>query len=158
MTIIKADPEVRRKAIYLAVFVTLIGVVVIQFGIPYFEAYLHNLPPKKALQLLNIGLSICCFSIIPFGFYFYRFGRKAIYSEQCPPPGTGVIHDTKIHTGLAARRRGLMLVVVGALIMVMGLFASLYFPYMIGKTTNDPIVQKKSNEGLHRLPQTSRTR
>jgi hypothetical protein len=125
---------------------------------PYFEAHLHNLPPQKALQQLSIGLSICSLSLIPIGIYFYRVGRKVISSEQCPPPGIKVIHDTVLHTGLAARRRGFMLVGAGVLIMIVALFASLYFPFKMGTMTNDPIINKKSNEGLHRLPQTARPR
>ncbi|MFA7404798.1 MAG: hypothetical protein WC007_12440 [Pelobacteraceae bacterium] len=158
MTILKADTETRRKSLYIIGIMTIFGIVIIEFGLPRLKAYLHNLPPKDALQVLNIVLSLCFLSLIPWAIYFYRLGHKIIDSNLFPPPGIKVVRDTKILTGLAARRRGFFLVVGGLVLTVMALFGSVYFPIMLNKLVNNPMNDKPSNEGIHRTPQSTLSR
>jgi hypothetical protein len=134
--ILRADPETRRKALYVTGLLTIFGIAVIELGLPRLKSYLGTLPPKDAIQVLNICMSLIFLSLIPWMICFYRFGRKVIESSQCPPPGVKVVRDTVVHTGVAARRRGTMLVVGSVFVILIALFASLYFPYMMTKMFN----------------------
>src|SRR6266567_2762528 len=143
MTIQKADQETRKKAFILLGVITVIGAIVIQFGLPRLTGYMHSLPLNEAIQLFIIVTTLPFISIIPIAIYCYRIGRKVIASNQFPPPGSKVIRDTKVLTGLAARRRGLTLVALSSLMMVIGVFASAYFPIKINNAFNKPNTHKE---------------
>lgn len=132
---------------------TLIGIAVIKWGIPVFKSYLNRLPAEDELQVLNIVLSISILSLIPWAIYFYRFGRKVIESNQYPPPGVKVIHDTLVLTDKAACRRGHIFRAAGLLIIITALLVSVYVPYMVNNLSHQRISGEKPNVAVHRMPQ-----
>src|SRR6266436_3582155 len=103
MAVLKADPEYRRKAVFVYLSMVTSGValiaVVIHWGIPALEGYLEShLKEQRFEEALRIGqalLAALFLPLLPPAFCVYRFSRRILASGQCPPPGTKVMRDTE---------------------------------------------------------------
>jgi len=62
-----------------------------------------------------------------------ELGWQVIKHRQIPPPGTKVIVDTKVLEGDKAVTRGRLIIAISLVLIVLGLFGGLYFPYKLGK-------------------------
>jgi hypothetical protein len=80
-------------------------------------------------------------SIVLFGLYMCLFGWKVIKHKQIPPPGTKVIVDTKVLEGEKAVTRGKIIIAVSLVLIAVGLYSGLYFPYKLGKVFSEQIRQ-----------------
>jgi len=108
----KADPEARRKAIWVLVFVAAIGGLLIS-GFDHirepFRAWLVSDPADTARRArLALSVSILVLSVpgIVFAIFLWLFGAKVLRAQQFPPPGFRVVRDTPVVRGPAAVTRG----------------------------------------------------
>ena len=125
----KADPRTRRKTIIFIFCAALIGVLFIlafEHYRPAIEDWLTR-DPEQAVQrfqlvLICLGLLISI-PLLLFAAYFLRFGARIVEAERFPPPGAGVIRDTPVVAGPAARRRGRLIQAVAVLFIFIALAA-----------------------------------
>lgn len=134
MTIQKADPAARKKALYSIGAITIVGLAAIHWGLPALKQYLFRLPPRESLEMICWIIFITFLSAAPIGFYLCLLGRKTLNTNQFPPKRTKVIRDTAVLTGSSALRRGKILIVGGVLLILMSLFGAGYFPLEIYKS------------------------
>jgi hypothetical protein len=128
MTIQKADPATRKRALYLIGAMTIVGAAAIHWGLPALQKYLFSLPPKVSLKMTCLIIFITFVPVSLMGFYFFFLGRKTLNTKQFPPRGTKVIKDTALLTGSAATRRGKMLILGGILLILLSVVGAGYFP------------------------------
>ena len=134
--IIHADKTYRRKVLVICIVLFSLGGLLIGWVLPWAKEYLHRLDPETALSVMKVTLVVGFLSVVPFGLYLLAFGCKVMEHERFPPPGVKVIRDTKLIEGEKARVRGRLLVVFSLILIVFGLFAAVYTPYMLHKLTS----------------------
>jgi hypothetical protein len=108
----KADPEARRKAIWVLIFAAALGGLLISgfedFREPIRE-WLASDPAqttRRAKLALAISILVLSVPVIAFAIYFWLLGRKVLVAQQFPPPGFRVVRDTPVVHGAAAVTRG----------------------------------------------------
>ena len=102
--IVHADRRYRRKILTIYIILVLLGVVLIEWGLPWAEEYLERLDPKRALRVVAVVLAVQFLIIVPIALYLFAYGRKVIKYERNPPPGIKVIWDTKVIQGRIHRK------------------------------------------------------
>ena len=95
--------------------------------------------PDVLLRIIRIVIAFIFLSIVPFGLYMCRLGWRVIKHKQMPPPGTKVLVDTKVLEGDKAVTRGRLIIALAMLLIVLGLYGGLYFPYKLGKVFGEQI-------------------
>ncbi len=130
MTIQKADPETRKRALCWVGVLTVTGAAAIHWGLPALKMYLFSLSPKDSLKMVCWILLLTFLSVSPLGVYLCLLGRKTLTTRQYPPKGIKVIRDTVVLTGSSACLRGRFLILGGVLLVVMSLVGAGYFPVM----------------------------
>jgi hypothetical protein len=126
--VIKADKRVRMLVIIAWIVCVLVGVVLLRWVMPWGQGRFEQAEPDVALRVIQLVIGLVSLSIIPFGVYLYRFGRRAIKHRQMPPPGTTVIMDTQVLEGDKAVMRGRLTMVMGLVLLVLGRAGGLYLP------------------------------
>lgn len=137
--VIKADKRIRTFVIIAYIVAVLVLVVLLMWILPWGEGKLKQTEPEVTLRIIRIVIAFVFLSIIPFGVYLCRFGWRVIRHKQMPPPGTKVIVDTKILEGDKAITRGKLIIAISLLLIVLGLYGGLYFPYKLGKVFGEHI-------------------
>jgi hypothetical protein len=123
VVVLKADPAYRRRV--RLVYATCVPLALVlflllrQMGLPVLVEHLRRsgddafrLFKVMGLVSMVIPLSACV--------YLFRLGRRIQVCQQVPLPGTKVIRDTPVVSGLAARRLGTTIVglsIVAALLV-----------------------------------------
>ena len=131
--IIRADKRHRRKFFVIYILLVSLGAVLFEWVVPWGKEYLQRLDPETALSVVKIALVVMFLSIVPFGLYLWKFGRKVMEHQRFPPPGVKVIRDTRLIEGEKAKVRGQVMVVLALILIVVGLFAAVYTPYILHK-------------------------
>lgn len=134
MTIQKADPATRKRALYLIGAMTVVGAAAIHWGLPALQKHLFSLPPKQSLKMMCSIIFITFIPVSLMGFYFCLLGHKTLHTNQFPPRGTKVIKDTALLTGSAAVRRGKILILGGILLILLSVAGAGYYPFVIYKS------------------------
>jgi len=147
---IKADKRIRKLIILAYIVAVLVIVVLLMWILPWSEGKLEQTEPEVMLRIIRIVIAFIFLSIVPFGLYMCRFGWRVIKHKQMPPPGAKVIVDTKVLEGDKAVTRGRLIIAVSILLIVLGLYGGLYFPYKLGKVfgekTRQPAAQTEQAE------------
>ncbi|MHC4204701.1 MAG: hypothetical protein ACYSTT_08620 [Planctomycetota bacterium] len=139
--VIKADKKIRMLLI-IAYVVSIVAVAMLVWWIlPWGEGKLEQAEPEVMLRIIRIVLAFIFLSIVPFGLYMCRLGWRVIKHRQMPPPGTKVIVDTKVLEDDKAVTRGKLIIVISLLLIALGLYGGLYFPYKLGKVFGEQINQ-----------------
>ena len=138
---IKADKRIRTLIILAYIAAVLVMVVLLVWILPWGEGKLEQTEPEVMLWIIRIVIAFIFLSIIPFGLYMCRFGWKVIKHKQMPPPGTKVIVDTKIIEGKKAVTSGKIIIAISLVLIIVGLYGGLYFPYKLGKVFGEQIHQ-----------------
>jgi hypothetical protein len=137
MAILEADPEYRRRVLWLYLACVLIGCGLLLWGLPLLqtqrERYVKARGPAEALRLLQVLVALLFVPGLPMASYLYRFARRIQDSGQFPPPGAKVLRDTHIVEGAAARQRGSRLVVASIVLAVLSVVGMVCLPYLVGK-------------------------
>lgn len=129
--------------VIIAYIVSIVVVVMLVWWIlPWGEGKLEQAEPEVMLRIIRIVFTFIFLSIVPFGLYMCRLGWRVIKHRQMPPPGTKVIVDTKVLEGNKAVTRGKLIVAISLLLIVLGLYGGLYFPYKLGKVFGEQISQQ----------------
>ena len=137
--VIKADKRTRRF-VFLAYLASVLVLAV--WALPWSESKLKQVENSEVLlRIIRIVIAFIFLSIVPFGMYLCWFGWRVIRHRQIPPPGTKVIVDTKVIEGDKAVTRGRLIIAISLLLVVLGLFGGLYFPYKLGKVFGEQIRQ-----------------
>jgi hypothetical protein len=140
---IKADKRIRTLIILAFIIAVLVMVVLLVWILPWGEDRLEKLDdPEVLLRIIRIVIAFIFLSIVPLGLYMYRFGWRIIKHKQIPPPGTKVIIDMKVLEGEKAVTRGKIIIAVSLVLIIVGLYGGLYFPYKLGKVFGEKINQK----------------
>lgn len=140
--VIKADKGIRILVILVYIFAVLVMIVLLRWILPWSEGKLEQTEPEITLRIIRIVIAFIFLSIVPFGLYMCRFGWRVIRCKQMPPPGTKVIMDTKVLEGDKAVTRGKLIIAVSLVLVVLGFFGGLYFPYKLGKVFGEQINQQ----------------
>jgi hypothetical protein len=137
--VIKADKRIRLLVILSYIISVLILAVLVGWILPWSEGRLKQAEPEVMLRIIRIVIAFIFLSIVPFGLYMCLFGWRVIKHRQMPPPGTKVVVDTKVLKGDKAVTRGRLIIVMAFVLIVLGLFGGLYFPYKFGKVFGEQI-------------------
>jgi len=141
--VIKADKRIRKFVILAYIAAVLVMLVLLMWILPRGEDRLEKLEDLEVLlRIIRIVIAFIFLSIVPFGLYMCRFGWRVIKHKQMPPPGTKVIVDTKLIEGDKAVTRGRLIIAISLLLIMMGLFGGLYFPYKLKKVFGEQISQQ----------------
>jgi len=145
--VIKADKRARMLFILAWLACVCVGAALIRWVLPWGQGQLERTEPGDALHVIQLVIGFIFLSVIPFGVYLFRFGRRAVEHRQMPPPGTKVIMDTKVLEGDKAVRRGRLMMVMALLFAAMALVGGLYLPYKIGKVFGEQLHPAAPQEG-----------
>lgn len=137
--IIKADKRTRILVILVYIISVLILAVLLMWVFPWSEDRIEQAEPEVMLRIIRIVITFIFLSIVPFGVYLCLFGWRVIKYRQTPPPGTKVIVDTKVLEGDKAVTRGRLIIGISLMLIVLGLYGGLYFPYKLGKVFGEQI-------------------
>jgi len=128
---------------------------------PYFNDYMEHIKQiskenpelafKKSMFMLKLTLGIVSFLLLMTGVYFIILARRTFKSGQYPPPGMRVIRNTRLRTGVQARRAGISLIVLSCILIFFALFF-LYWPYAFEKTVS----KKKSSDTKRNISEKER--
>lgn len=127
MTVRRADPIPRRRALVVLGGLAFAGAATIalvrrELGDPRALS-----APEAAAQLewllAVLAAVLGCAAILLAGgaWALWRIGRRTLDSAQFPPPGIVVLRDVTVIEGVAARRRGSVLMVVAAILVASAL-------------------------------------
>ena len=137
--IIRADKRIRMLVLLGYLVPVIIFTVLIGWILSRGEGRPKQVEPEVLLRFIQIVIAFIFLSTIPFGLYLLRFGWRVIKYRQMPPPGTKVIVDTKVLEGDKAVTRGRLIIAISLVLIVLGLFGGLYFPYKLGKVFGEQI-------------------
>jgi hypothetical protein len=140
--VIKADKKIRMLVILAYIAAVLILAVLLIWVFPWSEGRLEQAEPEVMLRIIRIVIAFIFLSIVPFGVYLCRFGWRVIKHKQVPPPGTKVIVDTRVLEGDKAVTRGRLIIAISLVLVILGLYGGLYFPYKLGKVFGEKINQQ----------------
>ena len=128
--ILPANRKYRRAILVAFALCVCLGVVLLQWVLPWATRYLAQREPKDALRVLQIVISLLFLSILPVAWYIWSLGRKVVSAQQMPPPGVRLIKDVKVIKGAPAVARGRVLMVLAAALALAG---DIGLPWMLGK-------------------------
>lgn len=138
---IKADKRIRKFVILAYIVAVLVILVLTMWILPWSEGKLEQTEPEVMLRIIRIVIAFIFLSIVLFGLYMCRFGWRVIRHKKMPPPGTKVIVDTKVLEGDKAVMRGKIIIAVSLVLIIVGLYGGLYFPYKLKKVFGERIRQ-----------------
>ncbi|MEL7083907.1 MAG: hypothetical protein AAGM36_05365 [Cyanobacteria bacterium J06597_1] len=130
----KADPGLRRNALFGLMGGGALSGVALQFGLPRLMEAIATQEPTQAvrsLQLVAIAALIPAF--LPIAYFAYTVAARVKTSQRFPPPGMAVIRDTEILTGDKANHFGSTLMAASILMGSLALFGIAYLPYLIAQ-------------------------
>ena len=130
---VRADREYRRKIVVIYVFFVALGVTVLAWVLPRLREYIESREPNEATAIMKVISALVFLSVLPVAFYLMAFRRKVMKSERFPPPGVRVIRNTALIEGKDARQRGRAIVVLAWALVLLGLFGTLYIPYLLDR-------------------------
>jgi uncharacterized membrane protein YhaH (DUF805 family) len=143
MAVLKADPNARRKLIYIILIFSVLTFIIFGLALPEFESYLKQKQSQEALKILCIALSIMFLSALCIPAYFYSVGHRILKAGQYPWPGMKVMHDTKVVTGNAARRKAYIAIILSYLMALLLLYGGVFVPYSLYKSFENQKIEKK---------------
>lgn len=128
--VLKADPAYRRRV--LLVYATCVPVALLlflflrQWGLPILVEHLRRSGDSALGLFKTIGIVSM---VIPLSacVYLFRLGRRIQVSQQVPLPGTKVIRDTAVVSGLPARRLGTTIIGLSVVAAVLVAFVAVRF-------------------------------
>jgi len=129
----KADPQLRRKMVIIAITSAIVGAgLVIVFRIFTSSIILwiaedHSKTLLRAKLFFSLSILFTSIPLIGFAAYFWKLGRLITFYERFPPPNTRVIMDTRIIRGDAARKRGKVVQLFSVLLIVIAIELLLSF-------------------------------
>jgi len=124
--VVRADPQARQRAIAIVLGGGICGVVATRWLLPWAHerlaqgVYEGSLPQSVVCKSVLVGLMLVAASVVAFGVYAYRFGRRVVEQERFPPAGTKVVRNTRVVSGRAARFLGRAQAINGAMIVALG--------------------------------------
>jgi hypothetical protein len=108
----RADPAVRRQAVSLVVFGTVVGALLI-LGLEHYRTPLRDWllaePGERARRVklaLSLPATLLSAPLVAFAAYLWSLGARVVRAGEFPPPGYRVIRDTSVIVGPAAVLRG----------------------------------------------------
>ena len=132
MEIIKADQISKKRFVWTMAISVIIVAVVLHFMKSHlqFLQKLYQDHPEQAQKEVFIlfGFFLVAGVIIQAlaGFYFIHFSQKIIKADQFPPPGTVVLKDTPVLKGPPAKRRAMVILGVGLLMVAFAILLEYY--------------------------------
>lgn len=127
MEIHAADPRARRTAIALLVAGLIVGTALLLFfdrARPEIARWILADKQQVAFRariVLSVVAVIVVGPLVGFAAYFFRLGAATVRSARFPPPGTAMLHDTRVIAGDAAHTRGRVLQAVSVMLVVLAL-------------------------------------
>jgi hypothetical protein len=139
--IVVADKGLRTKVLVAMVLLVLALIALTQYWTHYLEQLkgLAALNPQLAIdklfRLLRITLGVGMILVGVAGFSMVRTAMKTLRAGRFPPPGMKVIRDTRIVTGISAKLRAILLIVIAVLLIAFQVFALVYLPRTLEQIT-----------------------
>jgi hypothetical protein len=99
--VIRADPGLRRRALWLLLGLTLLGAV----ALLVLSAHLRAVSsPQVMRRWLWATVALASGGGVACGFYLLHMARHVLRAGQVPVPGQRVIRDTPVRRGRAAKQ------------------------------------------------------
>jgi len=128
----KADPLARRKAIWVVLVATILGVVAIM-AFESFQAHFQSWLEGKIHFLLENTIVVFTISLVIVspvlgaGTYLLLLGNRTVRAQKFPPPGYAVARDTLVLEGSKGVQRGRVI----QLLSLMLLCSAAAIPFII---------------------------
>ena len=136
--IVRADKKFKKQFIVFLALIIIVFVVLFILLKNYLDQTVQqsrespDLLFRNVIYLLKWWTAVGAVPILGFWVYQLLLARRIWMSGQYPPPGVKVIRDTKIQTGVKAKRRAVSIIVLSSLIFAMTLLL-IYSPYILEK-------------------------
>ncbi len=131
--IIKADPAYRNLVIILIALAMVMVLLVVVWGGPWFNRYIHAMIEldqmedlQRSLVWLEAGLMVFMTGFGAFGIWFVWMGRRTISERKFPPSGVKVLRDTVPVVEEDALKRGKIVVGLGMLLIISAMLADFF--------------------------------
>lgn len=132
---VPADKRLQRVTAAVAVTLLIVGLVLLEYALPHYLAYLRELALHDTLALeaeyrraFAIMFSLIGLLSAAIGIHTLRLGIYTRRSGRFPPPEVRVIVETRLVAGMRARHIGTAMIVGGALFFVLSVGGS-YWMY-----------------------------
>lgn len=129
--IIQANKDSRRKVLIIVFLSMIAGLLILVWGFPAFSEYIETRSPQKAIAIIKYTLIFLFLAVLPASIYVFTLGRRIYIEERFPPKGMKVIKDTPLLEGIKAKRRGLSIQILAAVMTVFGLGGAVYVYFAI---------------------------
>ncbi|MEM9534105.1 MAG: hypothetical protein AAGA40_00390 [Cyanobacteria bacterium P01_E01_bin.45] len=129
----KADPGLRRNALFSLMGGGALSGVALQFGLPRLMEAIATQEPTQAVRSLQLVAIAALIPALPIAYFAYTVAARVKTSQRFPPPGMAVIRDTEILTGDKANHLGSTLMAASILMGSLALFGIAYLPYLIAQ-------------------------
>jgi hypothetical protein len=124
---IPADPDYRKKVLKKLVVIALAGIVLFVFATQLVERQMNQPSPEDAIRTIKLLLAFLLVLPLAIASYFIVMGIRTLRYGQFPPEGTKVLRDTPIMYDNAAKKRGILLLILSGLIVNFGILALVFF-------------------------------
>lgn len=131
-TIQKADPEARRKVIWLICAATAVGICAI-LALESFRDDFQSLLERNIDFLLEntivvfIASLVLVSPVLAAGGYLLLFGNRTVRAQRFPPPQYAVVRDTVVLEGSKGIQRGRII----QLLSLVLLFSAALIPFVL---------------------------
>jgi len=120
----KADPKARKRAVWTVIAALFIGVPVIYLldaNQHTFQQWLINHPADITQKINWLVITVFLAVTLPtwaFALFIWHSGGKVVKAARFPLVESRLVKDTPVITGAAARRRGKIMQVVAAVLVL----------------------------------------
>lgn len=136
MSIQTADPQQRKKALKLVVMGMVVGCLLFAL-FQLYEVYVYIALSRIGVAVIQMpSLMVLIVGLISSPIYLslwmlIRLARKVIEHQRFPPPNTSTVRDVTILEGVAAIRRGKLILALCLFLLVSTLILPFYSWYLV---------------------------
>lgn len=128
--IIRADRRYRNRCLFIVALLSVVGALLLFWGLPALRQSLSRSSPHESLRLLRWLLTALFAPCAVIAAYLLLLARRIRRAGQYPPPGMAVIKDTKVRRGASAVSMARVLVVLAAVLLLAAVLGGYYFPWV----------------------------
>lgn len=132
LSVIPADPRLRRRAMLTTVCLSIAGAI----GLWLLYRYLRNtrsldsaaldVATVRLLWIVRLAAAVSVACLVGLGLWMMRLGRRVLRAGEYPPPGAKVVKTTRVRTGPRARVIGNLLLLSATIVAVLGSLGTWY--------------------------------
>jgi len=129
---ITVDYQRRRTKLGLYLLVIAYVALLLFWGFPVFNDYLKQAhDPALALKWLKVVIIFVLTPFVVISVAGFGIGRQTLTSGQYPPPGTIVLRNTEVITGVKTKYIAILLFLQFFIVTTLVLYCGVYIPNLL---------------------------